>query len=41
MLDVEAENEDEAWKMAKRADGSSFEPFDESDWKIDEVREIE
>lgn len=39
-LDIEAENEDIAWKIAKDADGGSFEPFDTQDWQIDEVVEI-
>ena len=37
LLDIEAENEDEAWKIAKAADGADFEPFDDSDWEINDV----
>ncbi len=39
-LDVEAENIAEAKSMAKVADGGDFVPIDETDWNIDEVREI-
>lgn len=44
-LEVEAENENEAWKLAHDADGGDFEPMkgwqDElSDWNINDVLEI-
>jgi hypothetical protein len=44
-LEVEAENEDQAWEMAKDADGGDFEPlkgrFSElSDWHINDVQEV-
>jgi hypothetical protein len=44
-LEVEAENEDQAWEMAKDADGGDFEPlkgrFSElSGWHINDVSEV-
>ena len=40
-LEVEAENENEAWKIAKDADGGDFEPVPHSgDWQIDDIEQI-
>lgn len=40
-LDIEAENEDIAWKIAKDLDGGAFETtIDGDDWQIDNVVEI-
>lgn len=39
-LEVEAENEDEAWELAREADGGSFEPDGFGDWSINDVTEI-
>jgi hypothetical protein len=44
-LEVEAENEDEAWELAREADGGDFEPLkgrwqELSDWHINDVSEI-
>jgi hypothetical protein len=44
-LEVEAENEDQAWQIAKDTDGASFEPlgnrFNEfNDWHISDVSEV-
>jgi hypothetical protein len=46
VLEVEAENEDQAWQIGKDTDGASFEPlgnrFKElNDWHISDVSEIE
>ena len=40
-LIIEAENDDEAWDMARDADGSDFEPHDEGDWEIYSVGEVQ
>jgi len=40
-LEVEAENEDQAWEMAREADGGDFEALpDLADWYINEVQEV-
>ena len=43
-LEVEAENEDQAWDMARDADGGDFEPLKGrwglSDWRINDVSEV-
>jgi hypothetical protein len=41
-LIIEAENDDEAWDMARDADGADFEPHDgEGDWEIYSVQEVQ
>jgi hypothetical protein len=41
-LEIEAESEDEAYKIAKNADGGDFEPVPYSgDWQIDDIEQIE
>ncbi len=44
-LEVEADNRDEAWELAREADGGDFEPLkgrwqELSDWHIDSVDEV-
>jgi hypothetical protein len=40
-LEVEAENEDQAWELAREADGGDFEQMNElGDWYINEVVEV-
>lgn len=39
-LIIEAENDDEAWDMAREADGGDFELHDQGDWEIYGVKEI-
>jgi hypothetical protein len=41
-LEIEAENDDEAWDIAHEADGSDFDPegIDSGDWEIYSVGEI-
>ena len=44
-LEIEAENEDQAWEIAKDADGGDFEPLNGrwnelSDWHINDVSEM-
>ena len=38
-LDVEANSLDEAWQIAKNADGGDFKSTELGDWNIDFVRE--
>lgn len=38
-LEVEAESEDEAWRIGKDADGSDFSPDGDGDWDIVDVEE--
>jgi hypothetical protein len=40
-LIIEAENDDEAWDMARDADGGDFEPHDQGDWEIYSVGEVQ
>jgi hypothetical protein len=41
VLEIEAENENEAWKIAQDADGSDFESVKYSgDWQLDNIEEI-
>lgn len=45
-LIVEADNVDEAWELAREADGGDFEPLkgrwsELSDWHIDNVSEVQ
>lgn len=41
-LEIEAENEDQAWDIAHDADGGDFSPLpDLADWSIDEVAEVQ
>ena len=42
MVEIEAEDEDEAWEIASNMDGGSFEPSDngEGSWYIEEVTEV-
>lgn len=39
-LELEAETEEEAFLLAKEADGSDFEPDGEGDWVIVNVEEV-
>ena len=39
-IEIQAENEDEAWMQAKYADGSDFAPDGDGDWEISSVSEI-
>ena len=39
--DIEAKDEKEAWKIAKKMDGGLFTPESQDDWHIDNVIEIE
>jgi len=39
-LIIEAENDDEAWDMAREADGGDFELHDQGNWEIYGVKEI-
>ena len=38
-LEINAASEDDAWKIAKDADGGDFVPDGEGDWEIVDVRE--
>ena len=38
-LEVEAESEDEAWRIGKDADGGDFSPDGDGDWDIVDVEE--
>ena len=41
-LEIEADSEDEAFQIAKNADGADFEPVPYSgDWQIDDIEQIE
>lgn len=40
-VEIEAENEDEAWDMAREIDGGDFEPDGDGDWEIYSVAEVE
>ena len=40
-VEIEAENEDEAWNIGCEADGGDFEPDGNGDWEIVEVREVQ
>ena len=33
-LDVDAEDEDEAWEVADRTDGGEFTPTSDGDWEL-------
>jgi len=39
-LKIEAENDDQAWMIAKDADGSDFTPDGDGDWEIKDVMEL-
>lgn len=41
-IDIEAENEDQAWELARDMDGGSFEPVRgwDGEWHISDVREV-
>ena len=39
-LEIEAENEEQAWLDAKNADGSDFRHDGDGDWHIVEVEEL-
>ena len=39
-VEIEAENEDEAWGMARDIDGGDFESDDQGDWEIYSVSEV-
>lgn len=41
VLDVEAATIDDAWDMARDADGGDFTRLDESDWEINDVIDME
>lgn len=43
ILDIEAENLDDAWDMARDADGADFKrlPDSDSDWEINDVTDME
>lgn len=41
VLEVEAENEDEAWQIGREADGGDFEPDGDGDWEIYSVEEVQ
>jgi hypothetical protein len=38
--DIEAENEDQAWKIAYDLDGAAFDPFSDDNWTIADVFEV-
>jgi hypothetical protein len=38
---VEAEDEDQAYNIAREMDGGSFENADKGDWRIIDVEEVE
>jgi len=40
-VEFEAENEDQAYEMARDMDGGSFTNIDRGDWRIVDVEEIE
>ena len=40
-LDIEAEDEGQAWAIASETDGITFEPLGESDWELYDVTEKE
>ena len=41
-LEIEAENEDEAFEIANSADGADFDEIPNSgDWQIDSIKQIE
>jgi len=39
-LEIQAENEQQAWLNAKEADGSEFKHDGDGDWRIVEVEEL-
>jgi hypothetical protein len=44
-LELEADNEDEAWELAREADGGDFEPLkgrwqELNDWHLDSINEV-
>ena len=39
--EIEAENMEDAWKIAKETDGAEFGKLDYGDWSISEVYELE
>jgi len=42
MIEIEAEDEDQAWEIAREMDGGSFEPNDngEGSWFIENISEV-
>lgn len=40
-LEIQAENEDEAWGIAQEADGGDFREIDQGDWEIYSVAEVQ
>jgi hypothetical protein len=40
-VEIEAENDDEAWDIARDMDGGDFEAEDVGDWEIYSVSEVE
>ena len=39
-VEIDAEDEDQAWEIARDMDGGSFTPCGGADWQIDEVIDI-
>jgi len=39
-LEIEAEDDSQAWMNAKYADGSDFKPDGDGDWEIKDVMEL-
>lgn len=40
-VEIEAENDDEAWDIARDMEGGDFEAEDQGDWEIYSVSEVE
>jgi hypothetical protein len=40
-MEVEAESQDEAWDIARAADGGDFTEDNSTDWEVVEIRESE
>jgi hypothetical protein len=40
-LEIEADNIDEAWRLAREADGGQFTALPDGDWEIYDVEEAE
>ena len=42
MVEIEAEDEDQAWEIAREMDGGAFEPTDNpcGNWFIEDVEEV-
>jgi hypothetical protein len=39
--EIEANDENEAWEIAKNMDGSMFQDHEDDNWRIDDVYEVD